>query len=85
MALIPDVTVIIEASDTSGSLFQGWEALRLGRELFISRWLIEEKHLEWPGKMLSYGARVLSDETLEELLELLPDRRDTLIFDELTL
>jgi DNA processing protein len=30
MALISDATVIVEASETSGSLVQGWEAIRLG-------------------------------------------------------
>ncbi len=35
MALISDATIIIEAGNSSGSLHQGWEALRLGRPLFI--------------------------------------------------
>ena len=74
MALISDATVIIEASDTSGSLHQGWEALRLGRGLFIARSLAESSAVTWPAEMLNYGARVLADETLEELFEFLPPR-----------
>jgi DNA processing protein len=74
MALFSDATVIIEASDTSGSLHQGWEALRLGRPLFIARSVIETPGLTWPGKMLHYGASVLSDETFEEFEEALPAR-----------
>lgn len=35
MALISDATIIVEAQDTSGSLHQGWEALRLGRSLYL--------------------------------------------------
>jgi DNA processing protein len=35
MALISDISVIVEAGDSSGSLHQGWEALRLGHPLFI--------------------------------------------------
>ena len=35
MALIADASIIVEASNSSGSLHQGWEALRLGRPLFI--------------------------------------------------
>ena len=35
MALISDASIIVEASNSSGSLHQGWEALRLGRPLFI--------------------------------------------------
>jgi DNA processing protein len=68
MALLSDATVIIEASDTSGSLHQGWEALRLGRHLFITKSVAEDPGLSWPGKMTHYGARILSDDTLEEFL-----------------
>ncbi len=85
MALITDATVIIEAGEKSGSLSQGWEALRLGRELFISGWLIETTKLKWPGQMLGYGARVLSENTVETLLQGLPDRHGTLILDELAI
>ena len=74
MALISDVTVIMEASDTSGSLNQGWEALRLGRGLFIAKSVVENSSLTWPAEMMDYGARVLADETLEELFEFLPPR-----------
>lgn len=74
MALIADATVIIEASDSSGSLHQGWEALRLGRGLFIAKSLVENSSVSWPEEMLNYGARVLADETLEELFEFLPPR-----------
>jgi DNA processing protein len=75
MALISDATVIMEAGETSGSLSQGWEALRLGRPLFIARSIVENKGLKWPEAMLGYGASVLSDDTIEELFALLPDRR----------
>lgn len=75
MALISDATVIIEASDTSGSLSQGWEALRLGRGLFITKAVAENAQLKWPKEFLHYGARVLSDETVEELFDMLPLRQ----------
>jgi len=74
MALISDATAIIEASDTSGSLSQGWEAIRLGRGLFIAKSLVEDKQLRWPQELLHYGARILSEETLEELFDVLPPR-----------
>ena len=74
MALISDATVIIEAGETSGSLSQGWEALRLGRPLFIAQSIVDRPEFTWPGEMLGYGAAVLSDETLDELLDSLPDR-----------
>ncbi len=82
MALMSDATVIIEAGETSGSLHQGWEALRLGRALYISKCLTEHPGLKWPAKMLAYGARVLSDETLEDFLMELPEREPALAFDE---
>lgn len=74
MALVSDATVIIEAGETSGTLHQGWEALRLGRPLFLTQSLTDNRDLTWPDKMLDYGAHVLSDSTLEELFELVPER-----------
>ena len=35
MALLSDATIIVEASEKSGTRHQGWEALRLGRDVFI--------------------------------------------------
>ena len=35
MALIADASVIIEAGEDTGTRSQGWEALRLGRPLFL--------------------------------------------------
>ncbi len=42
MALLSDATVIIAAGEKSGSLHQGWEALRLGRPLFLLANLLQE-------------------------------------------
>lgn len=69
MALIADASVIVEAGDGSGTLSQGWEALRLGRPLFFLRSLLDA-NLQWPQEMMKYGAQVLSN--TEDLLELLP-------------
>jgi DNA processing protein len=74
MALFSDATAIVEAGETSGSINQGWEALRLGRGLFISKSLVDHPELKWPQRMIAYGAQVLSDESVEDLLESLPDR-----------
>jgi len=70
MALISDATVIVEAGESSGSLHQGWETLRIGRPLFIRRDVMENDRLEWPRKMMEYGAMIL-DEPLD-ILENLP-------------
>jgi DNA processing protein len=74
MALISDATVIIEAREVSESVQQGWEALRLGRPLFIEESVADDPSRTWPGAMLGYGARILSDETLDEFFDSLPPR-----------
>ena len=74
MALISDATVIIEAGNSSGSLSQGWEALRLGRPLFLTKSVTEYPSLTWPAEMIHYGADVLSDQTIEEFFDSLPAR-----------
>lgn len=70
MALISDATIIVEAGDSSGSLHQGWEALRLGRSLFIWKSIMNDGRLTWPEKMKRYGAMELSDPT--DAIEVLP-------------
>jgi DNA processing protein len=69
MALISDASVIIEAGSTSGTIHQGWEAIRLGRPLFIWNKLVHNTSLTWTKKMIQYGARELFDpkDILEEL------------------
>lgn len=74
MALICDVSVIVEASDSSGALSHGWEALRLGRPLFIMRAAAENFALTWPWKMIEHGAQVLTDDGLPGFWGQLPAR-----------
>jgi predicted Rossmann fold nucleotide-binding protein DprA/Smf involved in DNA uptake len=66
MALLTDATVIVEASEKSGTLHQGWEALRLGRLLFLMGNVANDPALSWPKEMIYYGAQVLSRSNLEE-------------------
>ncbi|OGV71868.1 MAG: DNA processing protein DprA [Lentisphaerae bacterium RIFOXYA12_64_32] len=62
MAAITDATVIMEASDTSGTLHQAAECQRLGRWLFIAHAVVSDKALTWPAKFLGHPrARVLTD------------------------
>jgi DNA processing protein len=70
MALISDASIIVEAGESSGSLHQGWEALRLGRPLFIWRSIMSDSSLKWPKKMQEYGAIELNDP--EEVMDALP-------------
>ena len=73
MALLSDATIIVEAAEKSGTVHQGWEALRLGRLLFILENLATKPDLSWPSEMLRYGAQVLSRENLELALEEMPE------------
>lgn len=70
MALVSDASIIVEAGESSGSLHQGWEALRLGRPLFLWRSIVEDQSLKWPKKMMDYGAIEL--QSPEEILDALP-------------
>ena len=70
MALISDASVIVEAGEGSGSLYQGWETLRLGRPLFLCKSVVNNSKLEWPKKMIQHGATELDDPA--DILEILP-------------
>ncbi len=72
MALLSDATVIVEAGEGSGSLHQGWEALRLGRLLLLMEPILRRTDLKWPSEMRRYGAQVLSSSTWEQLVDSLP-------------
>ena len=74
MALVSDASVIVEASDSSGSLSHGWEALRLGRPLFLMASILDHRDLSWPRTMLDYGAMVLNEPA--DLLAQLPEPVD---------
>jgi DNA processing protein len=52
MARMAATTVIIEASDTSGSLHQAVECVDLGKPVFIARAVAENTKLNWPGRFL---------------------------------
>lgn len=72
MALLSHATIIVEAAEKSGTLHQAWEALRLGRPLFVLESVARDAKLTWPAEVQSYGAQVLSDNTVEDLLDQLP-------------
>jgi DNA processing protein len=72
MALLSDATVIVEASENSGTRHQGWEALRLGRLVFLLENVASDPSLSWPAEMMRHGAQVLSRENLARVIENLP-------------
>lgn len=75
MALLADASVIVQAGESSGSLSQGWEALRLGRPLFIWKPIFESS-LRWPNEMVKFGAIKLSDP--KDILQNLPSTANIL-------
>ncbi len=70
MALVSQATVIVDAQERSGTVSQAWEAIRLGRALFLMRSLVEKPGLEWPKLVMQYVADIL--DSSEQLLTLLP-------------
>jgi DNA processing protein len=72
MALLTDATVIVEAGEKSGTLHQGWEALRLGRLLFLMESVANDPALSWTKEFIRYGAQVLTRENLDEVLAEVP-------------
>ncbi len=52
MAALSDASVIVEASDTSGTLHQAVECVRLNRWLFIMKSVVDDPRLTWPAKFL---------------------------------
>jgi DNA processing protein len=52
MAAVTDASIIVEASDSSGTLHQASECIRLKRWLFIMKSVAESPDLDWPAKFL---------------------------------
>lgn len=73
MALLSNVTIIVEAGDKSGTMHQGWEALRLGRLLFLLDSLALKQY-KWTEELRQYGAQVLTDANFSAFLDLIPER-----------
>lgn len=65
MAAVSDASVIIEASETSGTLHQASECVRLGRWLGIAKSVAEDPRLEWPSKFLGYEKCIVLESTAE--------------------
>ena len=72
MALISDATIIVEAGEKSGTRHQGWEAIRIGRPLFILEDVLVKSDISWARSMLEYGAQVLNPNDIESILDVLP-------------
>lgn len=54
MAALSDASIVIEASDSSGSLHQAAECVRLDRWLGIAQSVLDDPNLTWPARFLTY-------------------------------
>ena len=68
MALITDATIIIEASENSGTRHQAWEAIRLGRQVFLMENILNS-NIKWAHKVLEYGGIVLTQNNFEYIFD----------------
>lgn len=76
MSLLTDATVIVEATENSGTLHQAKETLRLGRQLLIMESVLTNPELNWPKEMMKYGAIMLSRGNMDHILAEMPERTD---------
>src|SRR5690554_5908488 len=72
MALISDATIIIEATAKSGTRYQGWEAFRLGREVYILENVFQDSNVSWATQMLDFGAQILTRENVDDIFSHIP-------------
>lgn len=69
MSAITEATIIVEASNTSGTLIQARAALYQGRKLFILESCFQNKELRWPEDLEKKGAiRVKEYEDIKNVL-----------------
>lgn len=61
MSAITEATVIVEASDTSGTLYQARAALAQKRKLFILESCFQNPDITWPEKYIRKGAVRVKD------------------------
>ena len=69
MAALSEATIIVEASDTSGTLTQARACLRQGRKLFILNSCFENPDINWPQTYAERGALRVRD--FDDIFEVL--------------
>lgn len=72
MALISDATIVVEASEQSGTRHQVWESIRLGRLVYILENVANNPELTWPEKSIHYGAQVLNLNDIPDFIDYIP-------------
>lgn len=68
MASLTTGTVIIEASDSSGTLHQAVECTRLKRWLFVLKSVVDDPFLAWPKRFQSTYDRFVVVESVDDVL-----------------
>lgn len=73
MAALCDASCVVEAGETSGSLSQARETLRLGRTLFLLRSVVDNPSITWPKKFIESrdAARVRVVDNVEDVVKVL--------------
>ena len=72
MAALSDASVVMEASDTSGTLHQAAECMKLGRWLGIARGVVEDEKLTWPASFVDKPRCVVLETTQQFLRTVYP-------------
>lgn len=72
MAALSDASVVIEASDTSGTLHQAAECQRLGRWLVIAKSVKDDPNLTWPAKFIGKPRTIILESTSQLLDTIYP-------------
>lgn len=67
MSALTEATIIVEANDTSGTLFQARAALHQYRQLFILDSCFNNKAITWPERFAEEGAIPVKKQ--EDILE----------------
>ena len=70
MAFISNATIVMEASNTSGTLHQAVECQRRERRLFIYRGVFNDPAVDWPERFLINDAAQVVDDPREIVAEL---------------
>ena len=71
MSAITKATVIVEASDTSGTLVQARAALKQGRKLFVLENCFQNSAITWPARYEKLGAIRVKD--FDDVIKVLGD------------
>ena len=60
MALLSDASMIIEAGETGGAISHGWEAIKMGHQVFLDGAMMGGHPFGWMDRMVRRGARFVS-------------------------